>query len=683
MLQNRAAIVARHNVVNREFDYFSPLSVGNGELAYTVDMTGVQTLYRDYETVMPLCTMSNFGWHTEPDQGTYYSREDLTLDRYPYRNREVSYAVRSRAGEEAVYHWLRINPHRINLFRLGLLYQGQEIKKEQITDIHQELDLYNGIISSEYRIEQIACRAETVCDSEDNMIGISLASLLLKDEDLTLVLEFPYGSEEISGGRWDRDELHKTALSDYGSGVYGIIHELDADSYEFIIRIRGGVLVPAGPHRFMLKAAGSTELEVTVHAGLCGLSHEAVKTFAKVRAGAASDWNAYWQETGLIDFSGSQDPRAAELERRVILSQYLLKIQSAGSMPPAETGLTCNSWYGKFHLEMHFWHSAYLPLYHQGKLLRKSMRWYLEHLEEARRNAAANQFAGARWPKMVGCDGVDSPSPIAPLLIWQQPHVIYMLELIYQTEQDETLLPEYWEVVRETADFMADFAVYNESRDCYELLPPLIPVQESHSAEVSKNPAFELEYWREGLRIAGEWAGRIGTAAAPKWCQIAEKMAPLPEQDGIYLAHDDAPDTYINHAGDHPSMLMAYGLLGGSLSDRKTMENTLEQVLKTWDFDSAWGWDFAVMAMTAVRLGKPELAVDLLLKDTQKNQYTGNGHNRQGYRTDLPLYLPGNGSLLLAVAMMTAGYPGCKTDCPGFPAGTWKLQYENIEPLPY
>ena len=28
-------------------------------------------------------------------------------------------------------------------------------------------------------------------------------------------------------------------------------------------------------------------------------------------------------------------------------------------MPPQETGLTCNSWYGKFHLEMHYWHAAH------------------------------------------------------------------------------------------------------------------------------------------------------------------------------------------------------------------------------------------------------------------------------------------------------------------------------------
>ena len=71
--------------------------------------------------------------------------------------------------------------------------------------------------------------------------------------------------------------------------------------------------------------------------------------------------------------------------------------------------------------------------------------------------------------------------------------------------------------------------------------------------------------------------------------------------------------------------------------------------------------------MTAVRLGKPELAIDILLKDTYKNVYVASGNNRQISRDDLPLYLPGNGSLLLAAAFMTAGYDGCNKKTPGFP----------------
>ena len=80
---------------------------------------------------------------------------------------------------------------------------------------------------------------------------------------------------------------------------------------------------------------------------------------------------------------------------------------------------------------------------------------------------------------------------------------------------------------------------------------------------------------------------------------------------------------------------------------------------------------------------EPELAIELLLKDTLKNCYLASGNNMQISRPDLPLYLPGNGSLLLAVAAMAAGYEGCMEKFPGFPKdGQWTVEYENIQKLP-
>jgi hypothetical protein len=46
-------------------------------------------------------------------------------------------------------------------------------------------------------------------------------------------------------------------------------------------------------------------------------------------------------------------------------------------------------------------------------------------------------------------------------------------------------------------------------------------------------------------------------------------------------------------------------------------------------------------------------------------------------------YLPSNGSLLAAIALMTAGHDGCKEPWPGFPKdGSWKVRFEGIFPLP-
>ena len=104
---------------------------------------------------------------------------------------------------------------------------------------------------------------------------------------------------------------------------------------------------------------------------------------------------------------------------------------------------------------------------------------------------------------------------------------------------------------------------------------------------------------------------------------------------------------------DHPSMTAAYGLLPKTpLIDPEIMHHTLLEVERTWDWQSTWGWDYPMLAMTAARLKLPELAVKFLLLETPKNRYLANGHNYQ--RPNLPLYLPGNGGLLYAVALMVS-----------------------------
>ena len=125
-------------------------------------------------------------------------------------------------------------------------------------------------------------------------------------------------------------------------------------------------------------------------------------------------------------------------------------------------------------------------------------------------------------------------------------------------------------------------------------------------------------------------------------------------------------------------MLAALGVLKGDSIDRETMRRTLKKVMKEWDWPDTWGWDYPMTAMTAARLGEPELAIDALLLDTPKNHYAANGHNYQ--RPNLPLYLPGNGGLLFAIALMAGGWQDSPLrSAPGFPTnGNWKVRAEGF-----
>ena len=73
---------------------------------------------------------------------------------------------------------------------------------------------------------------------------------------------------------------------------------------------------------------------------------------------------------------------------------------------------------------MHYWHMAWAPLWGHPELLTRSFDWYIDILDEAKKNASRNGYKGARWTKMVSYTGSDCPSKIAPLLVWQQPHII-------------------------------------------------------------------------------------------------------------------------------------------------------------------------------------------------------------------------------------------------------------------
>ncbi|MFV0502991.1 MAG: hypothetical protein ACK5LT_03340 [Lachnospirales bacterium] len=674
---DRKKLTSLHNPKLFEIDKYSPLTVGNGEIAFTADVTGLQTLYNEYKDV-PLCTMSQWGWHTSPtnaDKETY-TLKDLKMTKYNCTGKQVIYPQREFKGNEYIYHWLRHNPHRLNLSRIKLQKDNTDINTSMLSEINQELDLYTGILNSKYKILGTSVKVKTACSEYgDDTLGFNIETKGFIEDKLNVAIDFPYGSHLISGSDWVNKEKHKTLILNESRGNISIMRILDKDIYYMTINSNGNLKTDLSNHCIYI-SCNSTNLNLTIKFGKNEVQNSSNSTsiFEKSKL----YFKNFWNKGGIVKLNESADKRAIELERRIILSQYLMAINSSGSAPPQETGLTCNSWYGKMHLEMYFWHCSWLALWNHTNMLERSINWYRQHLNEAIDNAKINGYKGARWPKMVSAEAIDSPSPIAPLLIWQQPHIIFMLELGYKENKNHKYLEKYWEIVKETAIFMVDFVQWNNETKKYNIEPPVIPVQECHKEINTLNPAFEIEYWRVTLKIALNWARRLKIKTEKKWLHVANNMAELKEYNGVYLAHERCLDTFTKFNIDHPSML-TYGVLPSDRINKRIMENTLNFVLNSWNYETMWGWDFAVMAMTAVRLNKPEIAIDILLKTTPKNCYLKSGNNMQITRKDLPLYLPGNGSLLIAIALMTAGYTGCGVETPGFPKdGNWKVEFENI-----
>jgi hypothetical protein len=245
------------------------------------------------------------------------------------------------------------------------------------------------------------------------------------------------------------------------------------------------------------------------------------------------------------------------------------------------------------------------------------------------------------------------------------------------------VLDRYREVVFSSAEFMASYPVWDTASTRYILGPPLIPAQEIHPPSTTFNPTFELAYWEFGLKTAQQWRERLGLAREPAWDRVLNGLSELPMRDGLYVNAESAPSTFTDavQRRDHPTLLGAYGFVASSRVDTEAMRRTLRRVLETWQWTDTWGWDYPLVAMTAARLGEPELAVDALLMHTDKNRYHLNGHNYQ--RPGLTIYLPGNGGLLSAVAMMAAGWDGAPNrEAPGFPRTGWRANGERLHGLP-
>lgn len=681
---DRRKLVTNHNPILNNVHPLSPLSVGNGEFAFTADITGLQTFPEAYD--VPLGTQSQWGWHST-DGRDHYQLKDLTLTELASYDRQVGYPI-SATNQEDIYHWLRQNPHRLQLGQISFRLRkenGDAAKLTDLTDIQQELNLWNGILHSRFTLEGEPVEVKTVCHPHVDQLSVHVSSPLIRRGLLDVFIRFPSPHmssrlwEESVALNWEDTENHETKLIHQEKQMATIERRMDDDGYFVNWLFDHAKFEQTGQHEYTLMP-DSSQQEMTFTVGF-SQQQQTNQTFDQVYEASETYWEDFWMTGGIIDFSESTDPRAEELERRVILSQFLIDIHSSGSLPPQETGLLYNSWFGKFHLEMHWWHAANLPIWGRGDKLAKSLDWYYNVLPHAKEIAKQQGYEGARWPKQIGDDGKQSPSEIATLLIWQQPHPIFLAELIYRANPSQQILERWKEIVIETANFMVSYAHFDEEGERYVLGPPLIPAQECHRPEDSMNPTFELEYWKQGLEMASNWLNRLGEKVPAKWREVASKIAKPTHQDGVYLAHENCPDTFTKYNIDHPSMVGALGILPGTLIEPEIMKNTLERIYKEWQWDTSWGWDFPMCAMSAARLGEGELAVNFLLMDVTKNRYLPNGHNYQD--ETLTAYLPGNGGLLTAVAMMVAGWHGHEHEhCPGFPKdGSWKINYENIHPI--
>lgn len=590
-----------YDLVHQDFNIENPLTIGNGNFAFTCDITGLQTFYEAYSTI-PLCTMTNLVWGKQKGKG------DLPLKGYlkASSNTIVYYMTDTKA---ATYENYRDDWFKFDLFKLAFFYKNKKLDKTKITKISQHLSLYDGYITSEFLYEGELVYVKTKIPQKHNTLHLSIKTKL---KGLQVRLYFLVPSSNMQGALPKEEEQ-------YSIKEDRIIRKTGCVEYELYYKTN------MAQENLSFACLEESNLSIS-------LDNDFKDDFAM---------NEYFDQAKSID------TKDEELNRRMVLSLYLLKVNTLGIYPPAETGLTCNSWYGKFHLEMHLWHHLGIVRFGLYEYVLPSIRWYLTLLESAKKRAEEQGYSGIRFPKMTDPRGVDTPSNIGCLLIWQMPHLFILLDEIRKLDAKAINLKEYFPLLLGLIEFMSSFFYWKEG--AYHLDSPLIPANENVEYDCD-TPIFEECYILHTFTIFLDWVEEYSLSYDTSRLQdILKQYVPLEIQDGCYEAFVGCRTTYTEYNHDHPMMVGMYSYFESSIVNPEIIKNTLDKILSCWCMEDTWGWDFPMLSMVANRLKDKALAIKILKMKAWKNGYIYNGHNPQLPKKNLPVYLPGNGAFLLAI----------------------------------
>ncbi|KAM0214269.1 hypothetical protein ACHAQI_003896 [Fusarium lateritium] len=573
--------------------------------------------------------MSRWAWHndTEP-QGepidAYTGVPKLT------HGRNVSYDIPDPDLPD-VSQWLIGNPNRINLGRIGLRYNDESLNARKISETHQKLDLWEGVITSTFEIDGTKVKVVTQGDFESDAVTFNIESKLIESGNLTVEFDFPYPplhtakyKNEIFVGVYDFPSNHTTQVSSgLKKNIAHIYHDLGTKYYVNIgwperqplqlKRLQPQGSIQRTAHRYVLSSAVGKKISFTAD---FSPDKKVPDLPSSIKKRNSDGWRDYWLKGGFVDLTKSTNQNATELQRRIITSQYHVRVNSAAEgESPQESGLMNNGWYGKFHMEMVVWHNAHWITWGRDQYFHNIFPALYEKLLPTSLDRAKKMgWAGARWPKMTETiTGRSSPGGINAYLMWQQPHPMYMAMLAYKSKPTRSTLRQWDPILEATADYMASYAWLNETSGKYDLGPPAIGVTENTPPELTLNLAYDIAYWRYGLDVARNWKKMLELPVPKQWTTVAKNLTAPPQINGLYTVYDGLNATWWEDPAlnrDPRSLIMLQGILPDTPAvNKEVARRTADKVWEVWTDQNIRGWGRPVLAINSARIGNPERAI--------------------------------------------------------------------------
>jgi hypothetical protein len=209
---DRFALVSRHNIQVNKFNPLASLTVGNGNFAFTTDITGLQTFYKEYENGVSLGTMSNWGWHTLPNTENYHIAETYLY--HEVEGRQVPYEHQLNTSPRAMgaVSYFRENPHRLHLgiIRLVIIKEnGEEITLNDVVNADHQLDLWRGEVTSRFEVEGQPVELTVFAHQHLDLVSARIESPLIEAGRLSVEWLFPYGMPVHTHAGYDFDSPDK------------------------------------------------------------------------------------------------------------------------------------------------------------------------------------------------------------------------------------------------------------------------------------------------------------------------------------------------------------------------------------------------------------------------------------------------------------------------------------------
>src|SRR5690242_2184353 len=233
---DRHSLVSRHNVTLERIDPASPLMVGNGNFAFTADITGLQTFPEQYSPLAPLLTEAQWGWHSFPNPAHYRYEDSLVPVQVHGATQYYPWLQDWSEGNRPAIAWLRENPHRISLGRLSLYLRsrtGAPVRFADLSATQQTLDLWSGALVSRFEFNGEPVEVQTRVHPELDMLIVKLSGPALAAGRLGVDLEFPGVAATLNPNPadWNHPDRHQTSVTAQSSRNLSLERKLDDTRY--------------------------------------------------------------------------------------------------------------------------------------------------------------------------------------------------------------------------------------------------------------------------------------------------------------------------------------------------------------------------------------------------------------------------------------------------------------------